>query len=80
MKNQIRKTVSILLVLIMIFNLSEGVFAVDVNKSNTTTNTTTTTTNIQDSTNNDFIIEAKQSTIMGDYNNAYIDIGKATLF
>lgn len=73
MKNQIRKTVSILLVLIMILNLSEGVFAVDVEPTTPTNTQSVTTTTGMDS-GNDFIIRALQSTIVGDYNEAYIDI------
>lgn len=78
MKIQIRKVVSIFLAVLFVFYSSTIVFAKNkiTHKEfvETKTNSVTTTTNIQDSTNNDFIIAAKQSTIVGDYNNAYIDV------
>lgn len=62
MKNQIKKYVSILLAFAFILNFSVGVLA--ESGSNAPAR----------NTDGEFIIEAMQSTIVGDFNNAYIDV------
>lgn len=77
MKIQIKKIIFYLIAVTILFSSNSVAFAASGFKSEVNIkniDTTTTTTNITDSTNNDFTVSARQSTIVGDYNKAYIDV------